>query len=118
MSEKRDVRIFLTDILNATDKIIRYAKERDRSPQVNDEKDLEAIIYNLLVLGEASRSIPDDFREKHPEVPWKRMVGMRDKLIHQYWGMQQVTIWNTITRDIPDLREKIWNILNTCYEQE
>ncbi|MGV8110294.1 HepT-like ribonuclease domain-containing protein [Methanospirillum purgamenti] len=118
MSEKRDLRIFLTDILNATEKIIRYNQEKESSQNVSTDKDLEAIIYNLLVLGEASRSIPEDFREEHPEIPWKRMVGMRDKLIHQYWGMQQVTIWNTITRDIPDLREKIRKIIDNYSDRE
>jgi len=112
MSEKRDLRVFLTDILTAADKIIRYNQEKNNSQSANTEKDLEAIIYNLLVLGEAARSIPEDFRKEHPEVPWKRMVGMRDKLIHQYWGMQQITIWQTITQDIPDLREKIREILD------
>lgn len=76
MSEKRDLRIFLTDILTATDKIIRYNQEKHNSQNTNTEKDLEAIIYNLLVLGEAARSIPEDFRKVHPEVPWKWMVGM------------------------------------------
>ena len=95
MSEKRDLRVFLTDILNVTEKIIRYNQEKDKDAESDSEKDLEAILYNLLLLGEAARSIPEEFRSEHPEVPWKRMVGMRDKLIHQYWGMQQITIWNT-----------------------
>lgn len=68
---------------------------------------MEAILYNLLVLGEADRSVPSEYKNLHPEVPWKRMLGMRDKLIHQYWGMQQMTIWNTIKHDIPDLMEKV-----------
>ena len=106
MSEKRDLRIFLTDILTAADKIIRYNQEKSNSKNANTEKDLEAIIYNLLVLGEAARSIPEDFRKEHPEIPWKRMVGMRDKLIHQYWGMQQTTIWQTIIHDIPTFEIK------------
>lgn len=105
MSEKHDLRIFLTDILTAADKIIRYNQEKNNSQNANNEKDLEAIIYNLLVLGEAARSIPEDFRKKHPEVPWKWMVGMRDKLIHQYWEMQQITIWQTITQDIQNSKE-------------
>ena len=113
MSEKRDLRVFLTDILNAAEKILKYNQEKSQDAVSDSEKELEAILYNLLILGEAARSIPEEFRNEHPEVPWKRMVGMRDKLIHQYWGMQQITIWNTITQDIPDLRDKIRKILDS-----
>jgi uncharacterized protein with HEPN domain len=93
-------------------------RKKIESRNASSEKDLEAIIYNLLILGEAARSIPEDFRKDHPEVPWKRMVGMRDKLIHQYWGMQQITIWNTINQDIPDIREKIRTILDNYSDKK
>jgi len=111
MSEKRNINLFLTDILTACEKILRYADSIHQENGICDEKEMEAILYNLLVLGEAARSVPSEYKSLHPEVPWKRMVGMHDKLIHQYWGMQQMTIWNTIEHNIPDLMEKMRNLI-------
>ena len=71
----------------------------------------DATIRAFEVLGEATKKIPEEFRKKHPKVPWKKMAGMRDKLIHDYWGIEVQRIWETATEDIPLLKKQIKDIL-------
>ena len=78
----------------------------------------EAILYNLLILGEAAKGIPEDFRHKYPEIPWREITGMRDKIIHQYWGINQLLIWKTITEEIPPLIIVIKSILAKLDKEE
>ncbi|MFA5296513.1 MAG: DUF86 domain-containing protein [Methanoregulaceae archaeon] len=70
----------------------------------NDIKTQDAVIRNLEVLGEAVKNLPATFKDQHPEVPWARMAGMRDKLIHHYFGVSLAITWATVTGDIPAVR--------------
>lgn len=76
-----------------------------------DEKTQDAVIRAFEVLGEAAKKIPKDFREKYPKIPWGKMAGMRDKLIHDYWGANIKRIWKTVKEDIPPLKKLIRDIL-------
>ncbi len=67
----------------------------------------------LEIIGEATKRIPDDFKQKHPNIPWKEMAGMRDILIHQYTEVDEDIVWKTITQKIPSLKEQIETIKNT-----
>ena len=81
----------------------------------NDKKTINAVIRSLEVLGEASKKIPDDLKMKHPKIPWTRMAGMRDKLIHQYFGIDIEIVWTVIKEELPPLRpdiKKLWDELN------
>lgn len=78
------------------------------------EKDLKtqyAVLKAIEIIGEATRKIPDDFRKKHSEVPWKEVVGMRDKLVHDYMGVDLQTVWDTATKNIPPLKNKIQELI-------
>lgn len=66
-----------------------------------------AFTRSLEIIGEASKQIPQSFRDKYPAIPWREMTGMRDRLIHQYSGVNYLVVWETVTLDIPDLEEKI-----------
>ncbi|MGH7441809.1 MAG: HepT-like ribonuclease domain-containing protein, partial [bacterium] len=68
-------------------------------------------IQKLLVIGEAAKNIPEPMKEQYPDIPWKRMAGMRDRLIHAYFGMDAQLIWQTIHEDLPALKERLSEIL-------
>jgi uncharacterized protein with HEPN domain len=71
---------------------------------VRDRRTVNAVIRSLEVLGEAAKRIPDEVRQKYPAIPWKRMAGMRDKLIHEYSGVDLETVWDVITEELPLLK--------------
>ena len=70
-----------------------------------------AVVRALEIIGEAARSIPDDMQEKYTEVPWRDVIGMRDKLIHGYFGVSLKRVWDTVEGDLPRLRETILKML-------
>ncbi len=99
-------------IQEAIIKIIKYTQS-GRSKFDREEETQNSIIYYLQILGEAASSIPQDFRDRHPEIPWRPMISMRNKLIHHYDGIDLDVVWETATVSIPDLKPKIETILST-----
>ena len=99
-------------IQEAISKIMQYTKS-GRSKFDKEEETQNSIIYYLQILGEAASTIPQDFRDYHPEIPWRPMISMRNKLIHHYDGIDLDVVWETATVSIPDLKPKIDAILNT-----
>ena len=89
------------DILNAARTAMRFAEEMDRSRFLDDEKTQSAVIHQLLILGEAVKRLSEEFRATHPQLPWKMMAGMRDKLVHEYDGVDLDEVWVTLAVDAP-----------------
>lgn len=85
---------YLADILQALAEVEDFTKGMTYSAFARDKKTVNAVIRSLEVMGEAAKRIPDDVRAKHPEIPWKRMAGMRDKLIHEYAGVDLEMVWD------------------------
>jgi len=102
---------YLNDIQDASEKATRfvaglsYEQFRD-----NDEK-VYAVIRALEVIGEAVKHIPASLRRRYPQIPWKDIAGMRDKLIHGYFGINLKHVWDTLIIDLPPLREVVIRIL-------
>jgi len=111
MSE-RGITESLSDILEAINRIGLYIGEMDYYSFLDDLKTRDAVTRNLEIIGEASKNINDDFRKKYPEVAWKEMSGMRDKLIHHYFGVNFEIVWTIIRHELPDTQKKIEMILN------
>ena len=76
-----------------------------------DKKTINAVLRSIEVMGEASRKIPEETRQRYPQVPWRKMSGMRDKLIHEYHGVDIDTVWQTLQEDIPPLKDMIQEII-------
>lgn len=72
----------------------------------------DAVIRNLEIIGEATKCISKGFREQHPHVPWREMEGLRDVLIHDYFGVDNGIVWNVVDKEMPPLKEKIMNLLD------
>jgi uncharacterized protein with HEPN domain len=102
--KNRDFRDFLHDILNAVADIESFINKLSYEEFVNDKKTVNAVVRSIEVIGEATKNLPEQLKAKYPEVPWKRMTGMRDKLIHGYFGVDAKTLYKAATEDIPPLK--------------
>jgi len=106
----RDDRERLLDILEALERIDRYAREgRERLAQ--DELVQTWVLHNLQIVGESCRALSAQFRDAHPEIPWSRIVGMRNVLVHDYFGIDTDVVWEAVQKDVPRLREQIEAII-------
>lgn len=100
----RSWRFRIDDILDSLDKIASYVKGIDYEEWKKDNKTIDAVTRNLEIIGEAANNIPQVVQEKYPEVPWCLMKGMRNFLIHQYFGVDVDVIWQTVREDLPRLK--------------
>ncbi len=104
MFKGRDAADYLTDILTAIAEVEEFTRGMSYETFAADKKTVNAVIRSLEVLGEAAKKIPAPFRRKHPDVPWSKMAGMRDVLIHDYMGVDLKTVWKVAQERLPELR--------------
>ena len=108
---KKDISIFLKHILESLDKIEEYIKTISKTDFINSAQIQDAVIRRLEIIGEATKNLPANFREKHNDIPWNEVARMRDKLIHGYFGVDLNITWNVIKNNLPSLKKKIKDIL-------
>lgn len=113
---KRDFSDYLEDILEACEKIEKFTAKMTKEEFVQDEKTVFAVIRALEIIGEAAKIIPDAVKKKYPALPWKEITGMRDKLIHHYFGVNAYVVEKTVREDIPVLKTQIKDILEDLGE--
>jgi uncharacterized protein with HEPN domain len=109
--KRRDYRDYLQDIIDAVNDIEGFVGDMSFEEFTKDRKTLNAVVRSIEIIGEASKSIPDTLKAKHKELPWKQMSGMRDKLIHAYFGVDVETLWKAVKENIPPLKKLIQKML-------
>jgi uncharacterized protein with HEPN domain len=102
---------YLQDILDAMEKAQQFVKNLSYEEFTKDDKTVFAVVRALEIIGEATKNIPDDNRKNNPDIPWKDMVGMRDILIHAYFGVDMETVWLTVTKRITEIKPLIQKML-------
>ena len=107
----------ITDILESVKKIQKYVEEMEFDDFQKDEKTIDAVIRNFIVIGEAARNVPDDISEKYPNIPWRIMGDMRNFAVHEYWGVEMRTIWKTIRDDLPPLVPNLNQVIDSEKDQ-
>ena len=97
----RDHRLYLKDIFAAMIAIQEFIEEMDFETFVSDDKTASAVIRKLEIIGEATKNVPEEIRREYPQVPWRQMAGMRDRLIHSYFEVDDLLVWEIVTTDFP-----------------
>jgi len=112
--KRKDYSDYLQDILDSINDTDVFVKGISFEDFLKDKKSVNAVIRSIEVIGEAAKKIPHSMRKDFPDIPWKKMAGMRDKLIHEYFGVDLEIIWEVIKKDLPSieplLREAIGKI--------
>jgi uncharacterized protein with HEPN domain len=106
----RNWHLFVEDILESIEKIRLYVDEMSFEEFKSDPRTIDAVARNLEVIGEAARQIPDDVKIQHPKLDWNGMVGLRNRIAHEYFGLSLPIIWTIIQRDVPELEERLRSI--------
>jgi uncharacterized protein with HEPN domain len=109
--KSRDLRDYLQDIIDSIDDIEDFTKNLTYEQFVKDRKTLNAVVRSIEIIGEAAKQLPNEVKANYNTLPWKEITGMRDKLIHAYFGMDTETIWETVHKNIPTLKQTIQKLL-------
>jgi uncharacterized protein with HEPN domain len=112
MSERSDKEL-LQDIKEAASRIKSYTAKISYETFLSDTKTQDAVVRNLEIIGEASKKLSTQFKKKHPGIPWQKISGMRDRLIHDYSGVNLDIVWTVTDEELPSLSAKITKILQS-----
>lgn len=108
---KRNNQLYLNDILDSISNINKYVKDLSFDDFTKNKLVIDAVIRNFEIIGEAAKNISSEVKSKYKKIPWKEMAGMRDKTIHEYFGVDLKIIWKTIKRSLPVLKRTVEMIL-------
>ena len=107
----KETKFYLQHILEAIDNIENFTKGMEKEQFMKNVLVHSAVIRQLEVIGEAVKNLPEKYKANHTEIPWKKIAGMRDVLIHEYFDIDVKAVWDTIYDDLPTLKKQIRNII-------
>lgn len=110
MSHKRDVRDYLEDILQSITDIRMFIGDITFDQFCSDRKTINAVVRSLEIIGEATKKIPEEIRRLHTDLPWSEIAAMRDKLIHEYFGIDLEIVWETVKEDLGPLESAMQQV--------
>jgi uncharacterized protein with HEPN domain len=108
----RDDAVYLHHILDAINRIEEYVSGLNHEEFMRSNLVQDGVIRQIEIIGEATKNLSPTLKERYPNIPWKDIAGMRDKLIHQYFGVDISAVWETVTQDLPDFKIQIDGILS------
>jgi uncharacterized protein with HEPN domain len=108
---KRDISIYVKDIIENMGRVERFVEGMSYEDFIRDEKTSFAVLRCIEIMGEAAKHVPESFRLKYSEIPWKDIGGMRDKVMHFYFGVELKRVWLVIKEDIPEIKPLITEVL-------
>jgi uncharacterized protein with HEPN domain len=115
--KQRELRDFLEDILEAINLIENITDGLDFVDFFEHKEIFWAVVKLVEIIGEAVKNIPGKIREDYPQIPWRNIAGMRDKLVHEYWAIDEQMIWQVIVKELPDLKSTIMNLVENLSER-
>jgi uncharacterized protein with HEPN domain len=107
---KRDPLVLLEDIMLAIEKIGRYTSQLNHAAFLTDELVIDGVARNLEIIGEAARQVPEEFKRVHKNIPWTQIAGLRNRIVHDYFGLDLEIIWEIIQHDLPELKKQVRQI--------
>ncbi len=107
----RDYKLYLDDIAEAAKRIEKYVRGFTLEKLKKDSLTVDAVVRNLEIIGEAAKSIPANVKEKYPNIEWKKIAGLRDILVHEYFGIDLEVLWDIIENKLPLLKKQIKRVL-------
>lgn len=108
---KRDVKVYVADVLESIEKILEYKKDISKEIFFDNTQLQDSVLRRLEIIGEAVKNIPQDFKDKYPNIEWKKIAGMRDIIIHEYFGVKMDRVWKVINEDILELKNNMEKIM-------
>jgi uncharacterized protein with HEPN domain len=108
---RRDIKLYLEDILAAIEKITAYTEEISFEQLRQQGMLLDAVLHNLEIIGEAAKHVPNDLRARYPQVEWRKIAGLGDIVAHEYFGISLEIVWDILQNKLPELRIQVKNML-------
>jgi len=113
---KRTNKLLVEDMCRATYRVLKYTAGFDERLFLEQEQTIDSVVRNIQIIGEAASRISKEFKEAHPEIEWPGIIGMRHRLVHDYFEVEERLIWRVIETKLPDLWEQLKRILNEWQE--